>query len=404
MRERVVNPSSAGTVARTAEPRVQRRPDFMPAAPSDSSAHVLLMLHRAATGEPRLQSSDVDALVRALERSKLRVTVSKSPVDSKRLLATERPSVIVLDPLVNTADGIEFELIARVQNDEDPIPLLFLVPSIRELGEFRRIDALFKDFIVRPFTSEEIEHRIEAALSDKQRFLEMRNHARKLESEVIRDFKTGLYTERHFRHLLGQEFQRAERHRIPLSFLLLDIDDFKRINDDCEYAFGDHVLTEFAQILLASIREIDHAARFGGDEFMILLPNTSPAEAVQVAGRIRTTLERRMFDDGNYRVQITTSIGIDTYDGRSLSSARDLRRRANLALKEAKTRGKNRIWLFSGARANPGRSEAAEDPESGGPRSESTDAGARADDGTSSGSAPDAPPQSSASDESPTGE
>ncbi|MCB9881637.1 MAG: diguanylate cyclase [Planctomycetes bacterium] len=319
---------------------------------SGQPPHIFLLLHRAATVEPH-SGFGPEELARVLERAKYEVTLSRTPRDTIEILEGARPSVIVLDPLVTAADGIEFEMIARHQDAEDPTPVLFLVDSMDELVEIRKVDALFKDFLVRPFRTEELEHRIEAALWDKRRFLEMRSHARRLESEVIRDFKTGLYTERHFRHLLSQEFQRAERHRAPLSFLLIDIDDFKSINDGCDYAFGDYVLTEFAQILLASIREIDHAARFGGDEFMILLPSTAAAEAVHVAGRIRSTLERRTFDDGNFRIQVTTSIGIDTFDGRGLSSPRDLRRRANLALKEAKSRGKNRIWLYSGARENP---------------------------------------------------
>ena len=368
MSERVV-PTEAPEAIAAAELRPSTRfPNQLPVTRGTTTL-ILLLLHRASTQDPRRPRAG-DELIRALEQAKFQVTVSRSPRESVEALQQTKPAVIVLDPLIVSADGIELELIAQHQNSEDPTPILFLVDSLDELVEIRKVDALFKDFLVRPFRSEELEHRIEAALRDKQRFLEMRQHARKLESEVIRDFKTGLYTERHFRHLLSQEFQRAERHRAPLSFLLIDVDDFKSINDGCDYAFGDYVLTEFAQILLASIREIDHAARFGGDEFMILLPNTGAAEAVHVAGRIRSTLERRVFDDGNFRMQVTSSIGIDTFDGRGLSSPRDLRRRANLALKEAKSRGKNRIWLYSGGRENPLLSKSDEDSAASGSESD----------------------------------
>lgn len=361
MRERVANFGPPGVTARPVPPRATFPSTAMPPVSSGSIPHLLLMMHRARSADPSEFSAHLDSLSRALERSNHQVTISRDPVESQQILTQVRPNIIVLDPLITRANAAEFDMVARLQTDEDPVPLIFLVDSIDELQEIRRVDALIKNFLVRPFRVEELEHRIEDAMREHERFLKMREHARRLEGEVIRDFKTGLYTERHFRHLLSQEFQRAERHRFPLSFLLLDIDDFKRINDDCEYAFGDYVLEEFAQILQQSIREIDHAARFGGDEFMVLLPNTTPAEAVQVAGRIRSALERRVFDDGNYRIQATTSIGIDTYDGRSLSSASDLRRRANQALKDAKRRGKNRIWLYSGARVNP-RHEAQEAP------------------------------------------
>ncbi len=342
--------------------------------------HILLMGHgtalrskvRGTTGIPSAHSSQaprtrVADLAHMLRDSGYQVTTSTSPLDSQRLLEKIRPSAIVLDPLIPTAEGVEFEMIAEIQKQGDPIPLLLLVGNLRELQEIRRIPILFKDFLVHPFRAAELLQRIELLLVSKERYLELQTRTRTLEGQVIRDFKTGLYTERHFRHLLRQEFQRAERHHLPLSFLLIDVDNFKQINDNCEYSFGDFVLKQFANILQNSIRDIDHAARFGGDEFMALLPNTTPAEAVQVAARIRQQLNKREFDNGTYQARVTISIGADTYDGRGLSSPEDLRRRANLALKEAKTRGKNRIWLYSGVELK--RSPAAADgPKTGSPK------------------------------------
>ena len=86
--------------------------------------------------------------------------------------------------------------------------------------------------------------------------------------------------------ILDLEWKRAQRHQNPLSLLLLDVDNFKSVNDTTEYAFGDEVLQRVADALKANIRETDFAARFGGDEFCVLLPQTSPAEAVQTALRI----------------------------------------------------------------------------------------------------------------------
>ncbi|PIE23763.1 MAG: hypothetical protein CSA62_06565 [Planctomycetota bacterium] len=336
--------------------------------------HVFLMCHRAEAQEalfhpeenPGLgehgsgrqgqrhsdgteQTHDLPSLLfRLLQEHGYQVTLSRSPIESRRLLELVRPSLIVLDPLVCSAGAVEFETVSELQGQLDPIPLVVLVDELSELRELRRVPALFKDFVIKPFRREELLHRIELQLQSKERFIQLQSHTRKLEGQVIRDFKTGLYTERHFRHLLRQEFQRAERHHTALSFLLLDVDDFKTINDSCEYSFGDYVLNEFAQILLRNVRDIDHSARFGGDEFMLLLPNTTTAEAVQVAARIRNQVQRKTFDNSSYQQRITVSIGIDTFDGRGLSSPDDLRRRANLALKEAKKRGKNRIWLYSG--------------------------------------------------------
>lgn len=319
--------------------------------------HVFLMCHRPASDPIGPEEPPGPELIaESLKASGYQVTWSRSPLDSKRLLEKVRPSVVVLDPMVCVADGVEFELASGLQLAEDPIPLLVLVNDLTELQEIRKVQALFKNFLVKPFSQEELLHRLELLLLSKDSYLSLQLHARKLEGQVIRDFKTGLYTERHFRHLLRQEFQRAERHHSSLSFLLIDIDNFKQINDDFEYRFGDFVLAQFAEILQRNVRDIDHLARLGGDEFLILLPSTTRAEAVQVASRICKHVAKKSFDDSIYHARVTCSIGIDTYDGRGLSSPEDLQTRANMALKESKARGKNRIWLYSGPDTLPDRS------------------------------------------------
>ena len=154
------------------------------------------------------------------------------------------------------------------------------------------------------------------------------------------------------------QWKRAQRHQNPLSLLLIDVDNFKGVNDTTEYAFGDEVLRRVADALKGNVRETDFAARFGGDEFCVLLPQTSPAEAVQTALRIRKRISGMSVSSGSYERQVTVSIGVDSYDGRKASSVDQLRRNANRALQEAKRRGKNQVWLYSGAEA-PASSEAS---------------------------------------------
>ena len=147
------------------------------------------------------------------------------------------------------------------------------------------------------------------------------------------------------------EWKRAQRHQNPLSVLLLDVDDFKRVNDSTEYAFGDEVLRKVGEMLKQVVRETDFAARLGGDEFSVLLPQTTPAEAVQTALRIRQRIAGMVVQSGSYQRQVTVSVGVDSFDGRSASSIDHLRRNANRALQEAKRRGKNQVWLYSGKEA-----------------------------------------------------
>jgi diguanylate cyclase (GGDEF)-like protein len=108
------------------------------------------------------------------------------------------------------------------------------------------------------------------------------------------------------------------------------------------------VLRRVAEALKHTVRETDFPARFGGDEFCVLLPQTSPAEAVQTALRIRQRIAGTVVQSGSYERQVTVSIGVDSHDGRNAGNLDNLRRNANRALHEAKRRGKNQVWLFSG--------------------------------------------------------
>src|SRR5690606_11712697 len=118
------------------------------------------------------------------------------------------------------------------------------------------------DFMNKPPSTEELLHRIELKLVTRDRLLALHRRAQELEGQVLEDFKTGLINDRHFKSILVVEFKRAQRHHTPLSLLLLDVDDFKQVNDSTEYSFGDEVLAHVASCLKKTIRATDFAARF----------------------------------------------------------------------------------------------------------------------------------------------
>ncbi|MEM7204973.1 MAG: diguanylate cyclase [Planctomycetota bacterium] len=265
----------------------------------------------------------------------------------------ERPAVIVLNPLALTSGGVEAGLLAELQGDEPQVPVIILVEDLGELDEAELLEVPFRDFLLKPYTVRELVHRVELALRNGSETQRLRALARDLKGQVSVDFKTGLMSERQFRRVMDAEFARAQRHQLPLSLCLVDVDDFKGINDSTEYAFGDLVLAGVAAVLQANTRESDVPARFGGDEFAVLLPHTTPAESVKTAIRIREKVAAAAMSDARYSRQVTVSIGIDTYDGRLRGSAEDLLRRANRALQDAKRRGKDQVWLFSESATGP---------------------------------------------------
>lgn len=293
----------------------------------------------------------ISELCAALSRSGYTVQLADSLAQSHRLAQERRPDLVVLNPLVLCAGGVELELLEGMQHRDDPVPVILLVDDLQALGEARQMQIPFRDFVLKPASTAEVVHRVELALHTRARVRGLQARAQKLESQVSMDFKTGLVSELYMKRILGTEWKRAQRHQNPLSLLLIDVDDFKSVNDTTEYTFGDEVLRRVADALKANVRETDFAARFGGDEFCVLLPQTSPAEAVQTALRIRQRIGGMIVQSGNYQRQVTVSIGVDCYDGRSASTMEHLRRNANRALHEAKRRGKNQVWLYSGREA-----------------------------------------------------
>jgi diguanylate cyclase (GGDEF)-like protein len=168
-----------------------------------------------------------------------------------------------------------------------------------------------------------------------------------VEELSITDGLTGLYLQRYFRQRVKEEFYRAERTHSPLSLMILDIDHFKRINDTYGHQAGDAVLAGIAERVLAKARKVDLTARYGGDEFVILLPDTAAEDALLLAERLHQAVssEPLMLANDN-SVNLTVSIGVATYPTHA-SSIDELIRRADEALYWIKSHGRNRIRLYS---------------------------------------------------------
>lgn len=291
---------------------------------------------------------DLRELVELLQKRGMDVRPSHSLAETRRLLRDVRPAVVVLNPLTLVTGGIELELVESLQRDDDPIPVVLVVDDLQMLGDAHQWQLPIRDFVRKPMSSSETLHRVELALAHRRRHSMLVMRQRHLEGQISVDFKTGLLSEQYFSRILILEWKRARRHQDALSLLFLDVDDFKTVNDSTEYTFGDEVLRKVGETLRNTVRETDFAARIGGDEFCVLLPQTTPREAVQTAMRIRQRIAETVIHRGPYSRQVTVSIGIDAHDARSSGSPEMLRSRANHALKEAKRRGKNQVWLYAG--------------------------------------------------------
>jgi diguanylate cyclase (GGDEF)-like protein len=168
----------------------------------------------------------------------------------------------------------------------------------------------------------------------------------RLEKLSITDFLTGIFNVRYFYHRIIEEFSRSLRYALPVSCLMVDIDHFKRINDSYGHKTGDIVLKEFASQLKKRSRKSDVVSRYGGEEFVLLLPQTDAAGAVAEAERIREFVKKHRFRSLGNGQKLTVSIGVAVYPHRKIKTHDDLIALADDALFKAKNRGRDRVALY----------------------------------------------------------
>ena len=167
-----------------------------------------------------------------------------------------------------------------------------------------------------------------------------------LYESASRDALTGLQNRRHFEERFAAELNFAVRHGAPLALMLVDVDDFKAINDDRGHGAGDDVLREIGRRLSAAVRGEDVVARLGGDEFVVLCRETGKAGAVELAERLRRAIADEPIGQGAPAPQVTASIGIAVTSQEDLRDEKGLIKAADAALYEAKRQGRNRSVVF----------------------------------------------------------
>jgi diguanylate cyclase (GGDEF)-like protein len=168
----------------------------------------------------------------------------------------------------------------------------------------------------------------------------------RLEHLAMTDELTGLANRRSFFIRGGEEIKRAQRYQVPLSLIMLDIDEFKNINDTYGHEAGDLALQRVATTLQANIREVDALARLGGEEFGVLLPNTQSEDAIKLAERLRLAVQSESCQvQQNQKMNVTASIGVAAYS-EGISDLDALLRNADVAMYQAKNQGRNRLVLF----------------------------------------------------------
>ena len=168
----------------------------------------------------------------------------------------------------------------------------------------------------------------------------------KVKELAITDSLTGIYNHGFLYECLCKEYARAERYKLPLSFLMMDVDHFKKVNDTYGHLQGDTVLCKISQILKNNIRVCDTLGRYGGEEFSIILPESKLEDSMNLAERMRKEVEQYNFGEVNKVIKCTISIGISSYPGPDVKNLEDLINKADKALYNAKAEGRNRVCII----------------------------------------------------------
>ncbi|MEM1139393.1 MAG: PleD family two-component system response regulator [Pseudomonadota bacterium] len=241
-------------------------------------------------------------------------------------------------------DGLRFCSQIRSIEQTRSLPLLVLVDEGDTKRLVRGLEMGVNDYLVRPIDKNELMARVRTQLKRKAYADRLRAHLQQSLEMAVTDQLTGLYNRRYMERHLQSLVSRSITQAKPLSFLIMDLDYFKSINDTYGHDVGDAVLREFANRLMQSVRGVDLACRYGGEEFVVVMPETDKAFAFMVAERLRQDVAEKPFviDDEVGELDITVSIGVTCVES-SADDALTVLRRADQALYRAKNEGRNRV-------------------------------------------------------------
>jgi len=263
--------------------------------------------------------------------------------DALRLHRDARPDLVLLDVMMPHVDG--YKLAQMFKRDAAFVPVILLT-ALDDIDSKRRgLAAGADEFLSKPVNTLELQIRMTSMLRIKQLADELDSLARRLAELATVDTLTQIANRRAVEQRLSHEFQRARRYKHPLACMIIDVDHFKAVNDNYGHPVGDKVLIQVAAATRRSVRITDLVGRWGGEEFIVLAPETPANAAAIVANRIRSAILQKTTDKRDEGLPaVTASVGVATTE-LAVGNESELVSRADQALYRAKREGRNRVIL-----------------------------------------------------------
>jgi two-component system cell cycle response regulator len=291
-------------------------------------------------------TSIIDILSESLNLEGYEIQKVLSASEALEAAKAFQPHLVLTDNDMPEMSGLD--MLRELRRQKNYVTVIFVSGRTDTNFVVEALRAGADDYIRKPFRINELLARVEAALRTNEVHRELLEANLKLQDLVDHDHLTGLLNMRSMYEKIEVEIKRAKRFKRQMACVMMDMDHFKSVNDNHDHLFGSFVLKSVGHIIKNTMREVDFAARYGGDEFLIVLTETSKEGAGVFCERLRKTIAERMITDGKDSIQLTASMGYavggDGYD----FDARTLVRFADQGLYKSKESGRNRATAFDG--------------------------------------------------------
>lgn len=263
-------------------------------------------------------------------------------LDVLKITREKSPDVILLDIMMPGLDGFEVCKLLKEQYELKDIPVIMVTAKTEGTDLKKAFENGAFDYIKKPIDEVEVIARVRSAL----RYKEQQDQ---LVERASRDGLTGLYTHAVLIELFEKEIAKQERNLSTISFVMLDIDFFKHVNDSYGHVCGDEILRELSYILMSSVRKGDIVGRYGGEEFGLAVLNLEKEDIFKICERIRRKIEEHSFTFEDKLIKVTVSMGVVFKDIQDKITVENMIKKADEALYIAKNSGRNRVEIISSA-------------------------------------------------------